>query len=236
MSTYPRRKARSCFADSECRFALRRGLHRTHKRVYRLFVHTPSNVASANGKRYRKEGLSRRQRERKRLASEGAGFGELAPSKSGAEPGLRVGRPGSGTASEAAEPVDTYTQVAGGPGRHLDRRRVHGAGAGPGDCRARRPARGSGHGQRARNEQLSWTGGPTNAREAALHRDGQARAELLHRHSFNGRPRHECLNQHWFRSLADASSSTQNNGLNGHSRSKLGSSGTRLHIYRRRKN
>jgi putative transposase len=169
----------------------REGVLVNHKRVHRL---------------YREEGLSLRRRKRKRLTSEGRGPGELAS---------RVNQVWSlDFVSDALAPgrrlklltvVDTYTRESlavevdtsiGGErmARVLDRV-IAERGAQP--------------------EEIVMDNGPEMTSRAldqwAYERGVKLRfiapgkpVQNCYIESFNGRLRDECLNQHWFRSLADA--------------------------------
>ena len=169
----------------------REGVLVNHKRVYRL---------------YREEGLSLRRRKRKRLTSEGRGPGELA---------IRANQVWSlDFVSDALAPgrrlklltlVDTYTRESlavevdtsiGGErmARVLDRV-IAERGAQP--------------------EEIVMDNGPEMTSRAldqwAYERGVKLRfiapgkpVQNCYIESFNGRLRDECLNQHWFRSLADA--------------------------------
>jgi putative transposase len=169
----------------------REGVLVNHKRVYRL---------------YREEGLSLRRRKRKRLTSEGRGPGELA---------MRANQVWSlDFVSDALAPgrrlklltvVDTFTRESlavevdtsiGGEriARVLDRV-IAERGAQP--------------------EEIVMDNGPEMTSRAldqwAYERGVKLRfiapgkpVQNCYIESFNGRLRDECLNQHWFRSLADA--------------------------------
>ncbi len=163
-----------------------------HKRVYRL---------------YREEGLSLRRRKRKRLTSEGRGPGELASRpERGLEPGLRLRRHRAGQAAEAPDHRrHLHAGVAGGRGRYVDLGRTHGAGAGPGDRWTEAPSR----------QEIVLDNGPEMTSRAldqwAYERGIRLRfiapgkpVQNCYIESFNGRLRDECLNLHWFRSVADA--------------------------------
>ena len=169
----------------------REGVLVNHKRVYRL---------------YREEGLSLRRRKRKRLTSEGRGPGEAA---SGANQVWSLD-----FVSDALAPgrrlklltiVDTYTRESlavevdtsiGGErmARVLDRV-IAERGAQP--------------------EEIVMDNGPEMTSRAldqwAYERGVKLRfiapgkpVQNCYIESFNGRLRDECLNQHWFRSVADA--------------------------------
>ena len=169
----------------------REGVLVNHKRVYRL---------------YREEGLSLRRRKRKRLTSEGRGPGELASRANqvwsldfvsdALAPGRRL---------KLLTLVDTYTRESlaievdtsiGGErmARVLDR------------VIAERDAQ---------PEEIVMDNGPEMTSRAldqwAYERGVKLRfiapgkpVQNCYIESFNGRLRDECLNQHWFRSLADA--------------------------------
>jgi putative transposase len=169
----------------------REGVLVNHKRVYRL---------------YREEGLSLRRRKRKRLTSEGRGPGELATRANqvwsldfvsdALAPGRRL---------KLLTVVDTFTRESlavevdtsiGGErmARVLDRV-IAERGAQP--------------------EEIVMDNGPEMTSRAldqwAYERGVKLRfiapgkpVQNCYIESFNGRLRDECLNQHWFRSLADA--------------------------------
>lgn len=169
----------------------REGVVVNHKRVYRL---------------YREEGLSLRRRKRKRLTSEGRGPGETAirPDQvwsldfvsDALAPGRRL---------KLLTVVDTYTReslvvevdtsISGERmARVLDRVIAE---------------------RRAQPEEIVMDNGPEMTSRAldqwAYERGIQLRfiapgkpVQNCYIESFNGRLRDECLNQHWFRSLADA--------------------------------
>ena len=169
----------------------REGVLVNHKRVHRL---------------YREEGLSLRRRKRKRLTSEGRGPGELASRvnqvwsldfvSDSLAPGRRL---------KLLTVVDTYTRESlavevdtsiGGErmARVLDRV-IAERGAQP--------------------EEIVMDNGPEMTSRAldqwAYERGVKLRfiapgkpVQNCYIESFNGRLRDECLNQHWFRSLADA--------------------------------
>ena len=169
----------------------REGIVVNHKRVYRL---------------YREEGLSLRRRKRKRLTSEGRGPGEAATRpdqvwsldfvSDALAPGRRL---------KLLTVVDTYTReslvvevdtsISGERMARVLDRVIAERGAQP--------------------EEIVMDNGPEMTSRAldqwAYERGIQLRfiapgkpVQNCYIESFNGRLRDECLNQHWFRSLADA--------------------------------
>lgn len=174
-----------------CTLLRREGVLVNHKRVYRL---------------YREEGLSLRRRKRKRLTSEGRGRGEAATGPNAVwsldfvsdalAPGRRL---------KLLTLVDTYTRESlaievdtsiGGErmARVLDRV-IADRGAQP--------------------EEIVMDNGPEMTSRALDQWAYERRVKLrfiapgkpvqnCYIESFNGRLRDECLNQHWFRNLADA--------------------------------
>jgi putative transposase len=169
----------------------REGVVVNHKRVYRL---------------YREEGLSLRRRKRKRLTSEGRGPGEAATRSDqvwsldfvsdALAPGRRL---------KLLTVVDTYTReslvvevdtsISGERMARVLDRVIAERGAQP--------------------EEIVMDNGPEMTSRAldqwAYERGIQLRfiapgkpVQNAYIESFNGRLRDECLNQHWFRSLADA--------------------------------
>ncbi len=169
----------------------REGIVVNHKRVYRL---------------YREEGLSLRRRKRKRLTSEGRGPGETASRpdqvwsldfvSDALAPGRRL---------KLLTVVDTYTReslvvevdtsISGERMARVLDRVIAGRGAQP--------------------EEIVMDNGPEMTSRAldqwAYERGIKLRfiapgkpVQNAYIESFNGRLRDDCLNQHWFRSLADA--------------------------------
>lgn len=169
----------------------REGLIVNHKRVYRL---------------YREESLGLRRRKRKRLTSEGRGRGELASGpdqvwsldfmSDALAPGRRL---------KLLTVVDTYTReslaievdtsISGERMARVLDHIIAERGAGP--------------------EEIVMDNGPEMTSRAldqwAYERGVRLRfiapgkpVQNCYIESFNGRLRDECLNQHWFRNLADA--------------------------------